>query len=113
MAWEEPALGEDLVLRLPVVFSFFVEQTFGQLMPRWGVVWRPLRVSLTVATRVVGVCAKLNTFCHMTVALMCLRCSWTTLRVDCAKSTERTSACGTSGRAIGTATRSRVYRVWR
>lgn len=40
----------------------FVEQTFGQLVGRWGILWKPIRFSLPTATRSIRVCAKLHNF---------------------------------------------------
>ena len=40
----------------------FVEQTFGQLVGRWGILWKSLRFSLPIVTQVLRVCAKLHNF---------------------------------------------------
>eukprot|EP00170_Pyropia_yezoensis_P001830 contig_7775_g1834 len=40
----------------------FVEQVFGQMVGRWGVLWKPLRFSLPTAALVIRVCAKLHNF---------------------------------------------------
>ena len=40
----------------------FIEQSFGLHVARWGVLWRPLRTSLTVSSLVVVVCMKLHKF---------------------------------------------------
>lgn len=40
----------------------FVEQVFGQVVSRWGVLWRPLRFSLSTSTRVIFVCVRLHNF---------------------------------------------------
>jgi len=40
----------------------FVEQTFGQLVGRWGILWKPLRFPLPFVTQVLRVCAKLHNF---------------------------------------------------
>jgi len=40
----------------------FVEQTFGQLVGRWGILWKPLRFPLRFVTQVLRVCAKLHKF---------------------------------------------------
>lgn len=47
-----------------------IERTFGILHARWGVLWRPLTVSLDHALLVVRVCAKLHNICidHAIVA---------------------------------------------
>jgi DDE superfamily endonuclease len=39
-----------------------VEQVFGVIVSRWGILWSPLRCSLRRATRIVVVCAKLHNF---------------------------------------------------
>jgi DDE superfamily endonuclease len=40
----------------------FIEQAFGMLVARWGVLWRPLRVPINKSTRVVIVCMKLHNY---------------------------------------------------
>jgi DDE superfamily endonuclease len=39
-----------------------VEQVFGVIVPRWGILWSPLRCSLARATRMCLVCAKLHNY---------------------------------------------------
>jgi len=39
-----------------------IEQTFGMLVARWGVLWRPLRLSVAKSSRVALVCCKLHNF---------------------------------------------------
>ena len=39
-----------------------IEQTFGMLVARWGVLWRPLRLSVAKASCVALVCCKLHNF---------------------------------------------------
>eukprot|EP00168_Porphyra_purpurea_P015742 TRINITY_DN4902_c0_g1_i2.p1 TRINITY_DN4902_c0_g1~~TRINITY_DN4902_c0_g1_i2.p1 ORF type:complete len:165 (-),score=12.91 TRINITY_DN4902_c0_g1_i2:162-656(-) len=38
----------------------FVEQVFGQIVSRWGVLWKPIWVSVTRASLLVRVCARLH-----------------------------------------------------
>jgi len=40
----------------------FVEQTFGQLVGRWGILWKPMRFPLPVVTKTLRVCAKIHNF---------------------------------------------------
>jgi len=40
----------------------FVEQVFGQIVGRWGVLWRPIRFSVSCAALIVRVCARLHNF---------------------------------------------------
>ena len=40
----------------------FDEQTFGQLIGRWGILWKPMRFSLPVFTKTLLVCAKIHNF---------------------------------------------------
>ncbi len=40
----------------------FIEQSFGLLVARWSILWRPLRTSLTVSSLVVVVCMNLHNF---------------------------------------------------
>ena len=40
----------------------FIEQAFGMLVARWGVLWRPLSCRLTKSVRVVMVCCKLHNY---------------------------------------------------
>ena len=37
---------------------------FGQLVRRWGILWRPLECSLQENTRIVMVCMKLHNYCQ-------------------------------------------------
>lgn len=39
-----------------------IEQAFGMLVARWGIFWRPLRVRLSKAAKIVAVCCKLHNF---------------------------------------------------
>jgi len=39
-----------------------IEQAFGILVARWGIFWRPMRVRLFKASRIVMVCCKLHNF---------------------------------------------------
>jgi hypothetical protein len=51
-------------------FNFFqsslrmhVEQSFGILVARFGILWRPIRFSLAVAPRIVSACMRVHNFC--------------------------------------------------
>ena len=51
-------------------FNFFqsqlritVERSFGLLVCRWGILWKPLRCSLKKAPKIVEVCIRLHNFC--------------------------------------------------
>jgi DDE superfamily endonuclease len=39
-----------------------VEQVFGVIVSRWGILWSPLRCSLEKSTKIIVVCAKLHNF---------------------------------------------------
>lgn len=39
-----------------------IEQAFGIMVARWGILWRPLRVSVSKAAKIVVTCAKLHNF---------------------------------------------------
>eukprot|EP01047_Picozoa_sp_COSAG01_P005956 COSAG01_NODE_210_length_21939_cov_32.062096_11_plen_434_part_00 len=40
-----------------------VECAFGMLVRKWGILWKPINLSLELATRAVGVCMALHNFC--------------------------------------------------
>jgi DDE superfamily endonuclease len=40
----------------------FIEQAFGMLVARWGILWRPLRVNIDKSARIVVVCMKLHNY---------------------------------------------------
>lgn len=40
-----------------------VERSFGILVARWGVLWRPLRMSLKHSVQVITACMRLHSFC--------------------------------------------------
>lgn len=39
-----------------------IEQAFGMLVGRWGILWKPLRLSVGKAAQIVAVCCKLHNF---------------------------------------------------
>ena len=41
----------------------FIERAFGNLAQRWGILWRPLRVSFKFWPRLLSALAKLHNFC--------------------------------------------------
>jgi hypothetical protein len=43
-----------------------VECAFGRMVARWGILWRPLRVSIDLAPRVLEACAQLHNWCSKT-----------------------------------------------
>ena len=52
------------------VFNFYqsrtriaVECAFGELVGRWGILWRPLRHELPMATAIIQCCARLHNWC--------------------------------------------------
>ena len=40
-----------------------VECAFGELVGRWGILWRPLRHELPMATAIIQCCARLHNWC--------------------------------------------------
>jgi hypothetical protein len=52
------------------VFNFYqsrtrisVECAFGELVGRWGILWRALRHKVPMATAIIGACARLHNYC--------------------------------------------------
>lgn len=40
-----------------------IERAFGQLVRRWGILWRPIETRLPACTVILEACAKLHNFC--------------------------------------------------